>query len=87
MLDTDAFTYMRLRTAKGETWAAVSKAPVKKGEQVTLDNPTVMQNFESKSLKRRFELIVMGRLAGAAASSSQATQRCQAASGRSTRKP
>src|SRR5512139_2848624 len=67
VLDTDAFTYMRLKTAKGETWAAVAKAPVKKGEQVTIDNPTVMQNFESKSLKRRFDLIVMGRLAGAPA--------------------
>jgi hypothetical protein len=67
VLDTDAFTYMRLKTAQGETWAAVAKAPVKKGEHVTIDNPTVMQNFESKSLKRRFELIVMGRLAGAPA--------------------
>jgi len=65
VLDTDAFTYMRLRTAKGETWAAVSKAAVKKGEQVTIDNPTVMQNFQSKSLKRTFDTIVMGRLAGA----------------------
>jgi hypothetical protein len=65
VLDTDAFTYMRLKTAKGETWAAVSKAAVKKGEQVTIDNPTVMQNFQSKSLKRTFDTIVMGRLAGA----------------------
>ena len=65
VLDTDAFTYMRLKTAKGETWAAVSKAAVKKGEQVTIDNPTVMQNFQSKSLQRTFDTIVMGRLAGA----------------------
>jgi hypothetical protein len=67
VLDTDAFTYLRLKTAKGETWAAIGKAPVKKGDQVTIDNPTVMQNFESKSLKRRFDVIVMGRLAGAPA--------------------
>jgi hypothetical protein len=66
VLDAEAFTYMRLRTAKGETWAAVSKAPVRKGEQVTIQNPTVMQNFQSKSLKRTFDTIVMGRLAGAA---------------------
>jgi hypothetical protein len=65
VLDTDAFTYMRLRTTKGETWAAVSKAAVKKGEQVTIDNPMVMQDFQSKSLKRTFDTIVMGRLAGA----------------------
>jgi len=72
VLDTDAFTYMRLRTAKGETWAAVSKAAVKKGEQVTIDNPTVMQNFQSKSLKRTFDTIVMGRLAGAPGAPAQA---------------
>jgi len=65
VLDTDAFTYMRLRTPKGETWAAVGKAPVKKGEQVTITSPAVMQNFHSKSLNRTFDTIVMGRLAGA----------------------
>jgi hypothetical protein len=72
VLDTDAFTYMRLRTAKGETWAAVSKAAVKKGEQVTIDNPTVMQNFQSKSLQRTFDIIVMGRLAGTPGASAPA---------------
>jgi hypothetical protein len=65
VLDTDSFTYMRLKTAKGETWAAVGKAPVKKGDQVTINNPSVMQNFQSKSLKRTFDNIVIGRLAGA----------------------
>lgn len=65
VLDTDAFTYMRLRTTKGETWAAVGKAPVKKGEQVTITNPSVMEKFHSKSLNRTFDTIVMGRLAGA----------------------
>jgi hypothetical protein len=64
VLDTDSFTYMRLKTAKGETWAAVGKAPVKKGEQVTITNPTVMQNFQSKALKRTFDTIVIGRLSG-----------------------
>lgn len=73
VLDTDAFTYMRLKTAKGETWAAVGKAAVKKGEQVTIDNPTVMQNFQSKSLQRTFDIIVMGRLAGAPGAPALAT--------------
>ncbi len=65
VLDTEGFTYMRLKTAKGETWAAVGKAAVKKGDQVSIVNPTVAQNFQSKSLKRTFDSIVIGKLAGA----------------------
>jgi hypothetical protein len=60
----DAFTYLRLKTATGETWAAVNKTAVKKGEKVTVEDPMFMQNFESKSLKRTFDSIVLGRLAG-----------------------
>ena len=62
--DVDAYTYLRLKTSKGEIWAAVNKAPVKKGAQVTIENAMVMQNFESKSLKRTFDTIVFGTLAG-----------------------
>jgi hypothetical protein len=64
--DVDAYTYLRLKTAKGETWAAVNKAAVKKGAEVTINNPMVLQNFESKSLKRTFDTIVFGTLAGTA---------------------
>jgi hypothetical protein len=69
VIDTEGFTYMRLKTSKGETWAAVGKAAVKKGEQVSIVNPTVARNFESKSLKRSFDSIVIGKLAGAAGAS------------------
>jgi hypothetical protein len=64
--DVDTYTYLRLKTAKGETWAAVNKAAVKKGAEVTINNPMVLQNFESKSLKRTFDTIVFGTLAGTA---------------------
>jgi len=63
--DAAPYTYLRLKTAEGESWAAVTAAPVKKGERVTIQNPTVMQNFESKSLKRTFDKIVFGTLADA----------------------
>lgn len=72
VIDTEGFTYMRLKTAKGETWAAVGKAAVKKGEQVSIVNPTVAQNFQSKSLKRTFDSIVIGKLAGAAGATAPA---------------
>ena len=31
--DVESYTYLRLKTKDGETWAAVSKAPVKKGSR------------------------------------------------------
>lgn len=60
--DTDSYTYLRLKTKDGETWAAVGKAPVKKGAEVTIENPMVMTNFESKALKQKFDRIVLGSL-------------------------
>lgn len=63
--DVDAYTYLRLRTKDGEQWAAVNRAPVKKGAEVTIENATVMRDFESKTLKRKFATIVFGDLAGA----------------------
>ncbi|MDP2241390.1 MAG: nucleotide-binding protein [Burkholderiales bacterium] len=65
--EVESYTYLRLKTKDGETWAAVARTPVKKGAEVTIDNVMVMTNFESKSLKRKFEKIVFGSLGGAAA--------------------
>ena len=59
----DPYTYLRLRTKEGETWAAVNTAPVKQGAEVTIVNASVMNNFESKSLKKTFDKIVFGTLA------------------------
>ncbi len=61
--DVDVYTYLRLKTKDGEIWAAVGKAPVQKGADVTIENATVMSNFESKALKRKFDKIVFGTLA------------------------
>jgi hypothetical protein len=65
--DVDSYTYLRLKTKDGETWAAVSTAAVKKGATVTIENPMVMNNFESKTLKKTFPTIIFGSLGGAAA--------------------
>jgi hypothetical protein len=62
--DASGYTYLRLKTKDGETWAAVSKASVKQGSKVTIENVMVMNNFESKSLKKTFTTIVFGTLAG-----------------------
>lgn len=62
--DVDSYTYLRLKTKDGETWAAVSTAPVKVGARVTIGNPMVMKNFESRTLKKTFSTIVFGTLGG-----------------------
>lgn len=62
--EVDSYTYLRLKTKDGETWAAVSKAPIRLGAEVTIENAMVMNNFESKSLKKTFQSIVFGTLGG-----------------------
>jgi len=71
--DVDAYTYLRLKTKEGEVWAAVNKAPVKKGAEVTVENAAVMTNFTSKTLNRTFDRIVFGTLAGGGAGGATAT--------------
>ena len=66
VLQADPYTYLRLKTEKGEVWAAVAKVPAKKGDQVTIQDPAVMENFESKTLKRTFPTIVFGTVGVAA---------------------
>jgi hypothetical protein len=66
VIDAGQYTYLRLKTADGETWAAVLHAPVAKGAQVAIQDPMVMTKFESKTLKKTFDKIVFGTLAGSA---------------------
>lgn len=65
--DVDVYTYLRLKTRDGEIWAAVSKAAVKTGSEVTIGNVMVMNNFESKTLKKTFDRIVFGTLGAGSA--------------------
>jgi hypothetical protein len=62
-MDASEYTYMRLKTATGEVWAAVNKAKVAKGESVTVANAMVMDGFQSKTLNRTFDRILFGVLA------------------------
>jgi hypothetical protein len=63
------YSYVRIRTSRGDVWAAVNEARIEKGSQVTVSSPMLMKNFESKSLNRTFDEIYFGSLAptGAAA--------------------
>ena len=73
--DVESYTYLRLKTAQGESWAAVPTAKVKKGDKVTIVNAITMNNFESKALKKTFDKVIFGMLGsgqGAATASAQA---------------
>jgi len=77
--DVESYTYLRLKTAQGETWAAVPTAKVQKGTKVTVDNPMVMNNFQSKALNKTFDKIVFGTLAGTAGAAAQTNKEVAAA--------
>lgn len=64
VLNVDNYTYLRLKTASGEAWAAVTTTALAKGAKVTIANPMPMDNFESKTLKRRFDRVYFGQIAG-----------------------
>jgi len=60
--DVENYTYMLLKTDKGDTWVAVSTAQVIKGAEVTIFDAEQMDNFESKVLKKKFPKIFFGKL-------------------------
>ena len=65
-VDAGAYTYVRLKIASGEVWAAVNQTTVRPGAEITIGNAMWMENFESKTLNRKFDRILFGSLAGAA---------------------
>ncbi|HEY6081646.1 MAG TPA: hypothetical protein VIW29_22680 [Polyangiaceae bacterium] len=70
--DVAGYTYLRLKTAAGEVWAAVPRASVKLHEQVRITGANLMLDFESKTLKRTFPKIYFGSLANTAPAPSAA---------------
>jgi hypothetical protein len=62
VIEVAQYTYLRLDTEQGEVWTAVSKAPVVVGSDVTIEDPARMEQFESVTLKRTFDLIYFGNL-------------------------
>ena len=71
-LSAATYTYLRLQTANGETWAAVPQAAIAVGAEVDVRNPMPMDGFESKTLNRKFDKIVFGTLAGPPAAQPEA---------------
>ncbi len=72
-MDAAGYTYLKLKTSEGETWAAVNESKVAVGDEVTVLQPMTMDGFESKSLNRTFERIVFGTLGPGTAAPSAGT--------------
>ena len=68
-LPVSKYTYLRLRSADGEIWAAVPSANVALGSRVTISDATRMDDFKSATLGRSFKVIYFGTLGGVAPTS------------------
>ena len=91
-MNSGGYSYLKLKTAEGEVWAAVNESKVAKGDTVTVAGAMPMDGFESQKLNRKFDRIYFGTLAGgpagapaamggAAVPESMAAQHAQAATG------
>lgn len=78
-IDSGGYTYLKLKTAEGESWAAVKQAKVVPGSSVTIVGGMPMDGFESKTLNRKFDRIVFGALAEPAAGADDAAVRASMA--------
>lgn len=56
--DSAGYTYVRINDGIRDIWVAVSQTPVQVGDEVSIGDGQVMQNFHSKSLDRTFDEIV-----------------------------
>jgi hypothetical protein len=56
-MDAANYTYVRVKTASGEIWAATSTFKVAVGDQVVVPLENPMEKFHSQTLKRDFPLI------------------------------
>jgi hypothetical protein len=56
-MDAAQYTYVRVKTASGEIWAASSTFKVAVGDKVVVPLDGPMQNFHSATLKRDFPII------------------------------
>jgi hypothetical protein len=65
------YTYIKLKTAQGESWIATPQAEVTQGQQVTIVPQMTAKDFESVTLKRKFDEIVFGTIENGATSNAQ----------------
>jgi hypothetical protein len=57
-MNSGGYTYALIESSGTKTWVAVPQTKIVKGQKITLKPGVEMQNFESKTLKRKFDKIV-----------------------------
>ncbi len=57
-MDSGGYTYVQIEKNGTKTWVAVPSTKVVKGQNISFSPGMEMQNFESKTLKRKFDRIV-----------------------------
>jgi hypothetical protein len=63
-LDAPPYSYLRMKTAEGEKWAAVPLTDLKAGDSAKVVQAFEMDHFESKKLNRTFDQVWLGQLEG-----------------------
>jgi len=61
-LDGAPYSYLRLKTEKGDVWAAVPMDSVSTGKKVTITHGAALKNFQAPRVGKRFDLVVFGTL-------------------------
>jgi hypothetical protein len=56
-MNSGGYTYVKVRTKTESIWAATREGNVKKGDYIILENAFPMHDFQSKTLKRTFDVI------------------------------
>jgi hypothetical protein len=67
-LESGGFTYVRFSTPKGERWAAIGRVDLARGATITIAPTMEADRFASQPLKRSFDNLIFGTLAGVASS-------------------
>ncbi len=57
-MNSAGYTYVQIDDNGKKTWLAIPETKVKKGQKLSFAPGMEMQNFESKSLKRKFDRII-----------------------------
>ena len=57
-MDSGGYTYVQIENSGGKTWVAVPKTKIEKGQNISFTPGAEMKNFESKTLKRKFDSII-----------------------------
>ena len=65
-MNAGGYTYVKLKSDSTELWAAVPETSIKVGADISVIRQMDMDNFESKTLNRKFDHIIFGTLDGKA---------------------